>query len=193
MSSAGHASSTAENGQIALEMAAGQRFDLIVMDVNMPVMDGLTATRGIRAGGGANAETPIVVLSASARTEEELLTKVRDARARIAFYASTPGYAAAFEHLGLGDLAAEVSLLSKRQDWEELPRLIDDEVLHEFVTIGTYDVIGDRLVERYGDVVTDIEFSIAVRSDDDRRRLAELARQVRAAPDDGFRANLLGT
>jgi len=70
MSSAGHTSSTAENGQIALEMAAGQRFDLIIMDVNMPVMDGLTATRGIRAGGGVNAETPIVVLSASARTED---------------------------------------------------------------------------------------------------------------------------
>ena len=51
-------------------MAAGQSFDLIVMDVNMPVMDGLTATRGIRAGGGANAETPIVVLSASARIED---------------------------------------------------------------------------------------------------------------------------
>jgi signal transduction histidine kinase/CheY-like chemotaxis protein len=70
MSSAGHRSSTAENGQIALDMSAGQRFDLIVMDVNMPVMDGLTATRGIRAGGGINAETPIVVLSASARTED---------------------------------------------------------------------------------------------------------------------------
>ncbi|GAA0869375.1 hypothetical protein GCM10009116_12110 [Brevundimonas basaltis] len=70
MSSAGHTSSTAENGQIALEMTAGQRFDLIIMDVNMPVMDGLTATRGIRAGGGINAETPIVVLSASARTED---------------------------------------------------------------------------------------------------------------------------
>ena len=70
MSSAGHTSSTAENGQIALDMSAGQRFDLIVMDVNMPVMDGLTATRGIRAGGGINAETPIVVLSASARTED---------------------------------------------------------------------------------------------------------------------------
>ena len=70
MSSAGHTSSTAENGQIALDMAAAQRFDLIVMDVNMPVMDGLSATRGIRAGGGVNAETPIVVLSASARTED---------------------------------------------------------------------------------------------------------------------------
>jgi len=36
----------------------------------MPVMDGLTATRHIRDGGGINAETPIVVLSASARSED---------------------------------------------------------------------------------------------------------------------------
>lgn len=70
MGSAGHASSTAENGQIAVDVAAGQRFDLIVMDVNMPVMDGLTATRAIRAVAGPNAETPIVVLSASARRED---------------------------------------------------------------------------------------------------------------------------
>jgi CheY-like chemotaxis protein len=33
-------------------------------------MDGLTATRAIRAGAGPNADTPIVVLSASARTED---------------------------------------------------------------------------------------------------------------------------
>src|SRR5690606_18247756 len=70
MGSAGHASATAENGQLAVQAAGEQRFDLIVMDVNMPVMDGLTATRAIRAGGGPNAETPIVVLSASARSED---------------------------------------------------------------------------------------------------------------------------
>jgi CheY-like chemotaxis protein len=70
MGSAGHASATAENGQIAVEAAAEQRFDLIIMDVNMPVMDGLTATRTIRAGEGPNRDTPIVVLSASARSED---------------------------------------------------------------------------------------------------------------------------
>lgn len=70
MSSADHVSASAENGQIAVEMAGQQAYDLIVMDVNMPVMDGLCATRAIRAGGGPNAETPIVVLSASARHED---------------------------------------------------------------------------------------------------------------------------
>jgi signal transduction histidine kinase/ActR/RegA family two-component response regulator len=70
LGSAGHASVSAENGQFAIEMARSETFDLIIMDVNMPVMDGLTATRAIRAGEGANRDTPIVVLSASARSED---------------------------------------------------------------------------------------------------------------------------
>jgi signal transduction histidine kinase/CheY-like chemotaxis protein len=69
LGSAGHTTASAENGQIAVDMAADQAFDLIIMDVNMPVMDGLSATRLIREG-GANAETPIAVLSASARSED---------------------------------------------------------------------------------------------------------------------------
>lgn len=131
-------------------------------------------------------------LIASARTEEELTTKVRDARARIAFYASTPAYRAAFEHLGLGDLAAEASGLSKVQDWEALPGLIDDGVLHRFVVIGTHDGIAERLLERLGDVVTDIEFSIAVRDGEDRARLAEVARVIQAASDERARETIAG-
>jgi probable F420-dependent oxidoreductase len=132
-------------------------------------------------------------LVATARTEEELEHKVRDARARIGFYASTPGYVAAFEHLGLDDLAARAKVHSKNQEWEAIPALIDDEVLHAYVTIGLYDEIGDRLLDRYGDVVTDIEFSIAVNDDDDRQTLADLARRLQGAPDDHFRTNLLGS
>jgi hypothetical protein len=118
---------------------------------------------------------------------------VRDARARIAFYASTPGYVAAFEHLGLGDLAAEAKQLSKAQRWEELPQLIDDDVLHTFVTIGTYDVIGRRLLDRFAPVVTHCEFSIAVRTDDDRQVLADLVRDVHAESDHRARALITGT
>jgi len=71
LASAGHMTASAENGQIAVDMARDQAFDLIIMDVNMPVMDGLTATRSIRRA-GANVETPIAVLSASARSEDHL-------------------------------------------------------------------------------------------------------------------------
>jgi signal transduction histidine kinase/CheY-like chemotaxis protein len=66
----GHSVFTAENGEVALDLAAEQVFDIIIMDVNMPVMDGLTATRRIRSESGANRDTPIVMLSASARQED---------------------------------------------------------------------------------------------------------------------------
>ena len=69
LTSAGHTTASAENGQIAVDISGRQKFDLIVMDVNMPVMDGLSATKLIREA-GANRDTPITVLSASARAED---------------------------------------------------------------------------------------------------------------------------
>jgi len=70
MASSGHVTASAEHGQMALDVASADHFDLIVMDVNMPVMDGLTATRALRENTGPNQQTPVVVLSASARTED---------------------------------------------------------------------------------------------------------------------------
>jgi len=66
----GYAVTEAENGKIAVELAARHQFDLILMDISMPVMDGRTATRAIRASGLPSANTPIVALTANAMAEE---------------------------------------------------------------------------------------------------------------------------
>jgi probable F420-dependent oxidoreductase len=131
-------------------------------------------------------------LIAAADTEEELVAKVRDARARIAFYASTPGYIKAFEHLGLEGLAAECAVLSKEGRWEELPQFISDEILDQFAVIGTYDEIGKKLIDRFGSLVTDVEFSIAAKSDKDKETLAQLARDIQADDGSAARATILG-
>lgn len=61
-----------ENGQEALDrLAQGPNFDLVLMDMQMPVMDGLTAVRRIRlleASTGA-ARVPIIMLTANAMPE----------------------------------------------------------------------------------------------------------------------------
>ena len=54
-----------ENGADAVEAAAVERFDAILMDMQMPIMDGLEATRRIH-GHGANTGTPVIALTANA-------------------------------------------------------------------------------------------------------------------------------
>ena len=58
----------AENGAVACEKFMAGRYDLVLMDRQMPVMDGMTATRAIRAWEQANQRppTPIIALTASA-------------------------------------------------------------------------------------------------------------------------------
>ncbi len=58
-----------ENGKLAVDQVQQTPFDLILMDVNMPVMDGLAATRQIRALSGGESKTPIVVVTADVMNE----------------------------------------------------------------------------------------------------------------------------
>jgi CheY-like chemotaxis protein len=61
---------TAEDGQEAVDAAARGRFDAVLMDVRMPRMDGLTATRAIHALPGDAARLPVIALTANTGPEE---------------------------------------------------------------------------------------------------------------------------
>lgn len=60
---------TAENGEQAVQFASDKDYDLILMDMNMPVMDGLLATQKIRQS-RRNAEIPILAMTANAFVED---------------------------------------------------------------------------------------------------------------------------
>lgn len=96
---AGHSVRTANHGGEALEMlenADGRPYDIVLMDVQMPVVDGIEATRRIRALPGPAARIPIIALTAFAmQSDRERFMK-----------AGMNGY------------------VTKPVDWEELSRVI---------------------------------------------------------------------
>jgi PAS domain S-box-containing protein len=65
----GHSVTIARDGQKGLDAANAHQYDLILMDIRMPVMDGLAATRAIRDGQGASRTAPIIALSANVLPE----------------------------------------------------------------------------------------------------------------------------
>jgi signal transduction histidine kinase/CheY-like chemotaxis protein len=70
LESAGYGVEAVVNGEQAVEAARKTRFDLILMDVHMPIMDGMEASRRIRAMDGAAGLTPIIAMSASAMSTD---------------------------------------------------------------------------------------------------------------------------
>lgn len=70
---AGARADVAGNGLEALEAMRSRAYDIILMDMRMPELDGLAATRRIRELGGAAAQIPIVALTANASQEDRRL------------------------------------------------------------------------------------------------------------------------
>jgi CheY-like chemotaxis protein len=68
----GHQIKVADNGQIALDLLSEEVFDLILMDMQMPVLDGVAATRQAREWG---VKTPILAMTANAMPEDKELCR----------------------------------------------------------------------------------------------------------------------
>ncbi len=105
-----------------------------------------------RAAGGRAAEPFTVTtlcLVATGRNEDELAAAVAGVRRQIGFYASTPAYLPVLEHHGWSGLHEEAHLLTKAERWDELGRIIDDDVLAAFAVVGDREAARQGLRERF--------------------------------------------
>ncbi len=71
LTSAGYDVKQAENGREALDLAGSQVFDLVITDVNMPQMDGLTLVRTLRSLPNYK-HTPLLVLTTEHTAERKI-------------------------------------------------------------------------------------------------------------------------
>jgi len=111
-----------------------------------------------RAAGGKNdldgfemCGMPFIV---TGDTEEQIQVADEATRKQIAFYGSTPAYRPVLELHGWGHLSEELNRLSKLGEWDEMGRLITDEMVNEIAIVAPPDKVAERLLATYGDVFT---------------------------------------
>ena len=78
LKTAGHEVAEAENGQQGLDVAGKSKYDLVLADVNMPVMDGLSMVRGLRALPEYKG-VPILMLTTESNTDKKMEGKAAGA------------------------------------------------------------------------------------------------------------------
>lgn len=86
-------------------------------------------------------------------------------REQIAFYGSTPAYRPVLDLHGWGELHEQLNLLSRRQEWTAMGRLITDDVLSAFAVSGDPAAVAAGLIRRFGDVITRISLYTPYQAD----------------------------
>ena len=110
-------------------------------EVTMPNVEaGLTAANRSRDG---FAVVPEIIVSVADQDPGHI-----SARRLLSFYGSTPAYRPVLDVHGWGDMQPELNALSKQGRWEDMARLIDDDVLHTIAACGTPTQIAAHIRDR---------------------------------------------
>ncbi|HZQ26729.1 MAG TPA: LLM class F420-dependent oxidoreductase [Acidimicrobiales bacterium] len=124
-------------------------------EVTLPALE-----RGWHKGGKTRADFQLSLPSfvVTGRDEAETERAATAVRQQIAFYGSTPAYRAVLDLHGWGDLQDELNRLSKQGEWEQMGRLITDDVLTTFAIVTEPGGVAKQLLSRFGDVIDRISF-----------------------------------
>jgi probable F420-dependent oxidoreductase len=123
-----------------------------VRDVTLPNLQ-----RGLDRSGRRRSDVEVAVPAMIALAADDRDPSLAEARATVAFYGSTPAYRAVLEHHGWGALGDELHAMSRRGEWNDMGRLVDDDVLHTFVAVGDAREVAAKIAARFGDLVDRIQ------------------------------------
>lgn len=130
---------TAEVADGLLVMPFGSK--RFLNEVTLPNVDKGLAASG--RGRDAFAVVPEIIVSVADTDPDHTA-----ARALLAFYGSTPAYRPVLDVHGWGDMQPELNALSKQGRWQDMGKLIDDDMLHTIAACGTATEIAAHIRDR---------------------------------------------
>jgi probable F420-dependent oxidoreductase len=138
-----------------------------VREVTLPALE-----RGLAASGrdrsALQVMCPVFVVTGATEGERTRLDHL--IRSQVAFYGSTPAYRGVLEVHGWGDLQDELNRLSKQGRWDDMAKLVDDDMVDAFAVVGEPDEIPAKILGRFGDLFDRVSFYAPLSKDEDALR-----------------------
>jgi probable F420-dependent oxidoreductase len=113
---------------------------------------------GLRRAGRPRSDLELVVVNliATGRDGPELDRAIEVTRGQIAFYASTPAYAAILACSGWEGLHPRLNTMSKEGRWADMPALVPDEVVESIAVVGRREEIPELIRSKVGGVADSV-------------------------------------
>ena len=161
--------------EVAGEVADGMLIHAFTTERYLREVTHPAVQKGLDATGRARSDFefcyPAFVVSGKSEEEwEETRTAVTR---QIAFYGSTPAYRGVLEMHGWGDLQTELNILSKRGEWEEMGRRIDDDILGHFAVVAEPHQVSGAIKARFDGLVDRVLLTFPFASPEETKNYME--------------------
>lgn len=173
----GHHFQSAENGAEALQVWLNNRFDLVVVDCNMPVMNGYDLSRSIRTHEQTHLLTPCSIFGFTANAQPEEYQRCRDAGMNTCL----------FKPIGLNALTEQLATVKPLSAYEapQSPPTVSSPVFSiegiNALTGGKPELIQRLLSQLLASSQDDRIELEAIESNDDHRSLGDMAHKIKGA------------
>ena len=97
---------------------------------------------------------------------------------RSTIYASTRTYFPVLECHGFQEIGQQLHQMSLKGEWAEMAELVSDEMLDAFAVSGEYDEIADKLIQRYGGLLDEVNFAVHTSSPPEEGQIRKIIRQL---------------
>lgn len=144
----------AEMTKVAAEVADGLfchsfTTERYLREVTLPTIERILTDNGRKREDFRMVGMPFIAFG---DTDEALAKSITGVKKSIAFYLSTPAYVPVLTQHGWEGLQPEAMRLSKLGQWDEMGKLVTDEVLNTFAVVGTADECGRELKRRFSGI-----------------------------------------